>query len=67
MRNPSLSQARDNMANAERSIRRAMSANSPVLRTEQLTQAYWDTDEEGRDAFAMVLIFRLAMSGRGDA
>lgn len=55
------------MANAERSIRRAMSANSPVLRTEQLTQAYWDTDEEGRDAFAMVLIFRLAMSGRGDA
>ncbi|MBY4641492.1 hypothetical protein K6L44_16190 [Gluconacetobacter entanii] len=55
------------MANAERSIRRAMSANSPAERTERLTRSYLDTQPEGRDAFAMVLIARVAMTGRGAA
>lgn len=63
----SITRARDYMANAERSIRRAMSANSPSERTERLSQAYLATQPEGRDAFAMVLIARVAMAGRGEA
>lgn len=55
------------MAVAERSIRRAMSANSPSERTERLSRAYLDTQPEGRDAFTMVLIARVAMAGRGAA
>lgn len=63
----SITKERDHMANAERSIRRAMSANSPSERTERLSRAYLDTQPEGRDAFAMVLITRVAMAGRGAA
>lgn len=60
-------QAQNEMAVAERSIRRAMSANSPSERTERLSRAYLDTQPEGRDAFTMVLIARVAMAGRGAA
>lgn len=48
----------------ERSIRCALSANSPSERTTRLSQAYLATKPENRDAFAMVLIARVAMAGR---
>ncbi|MEG3348379.1 hypothetical protein [Novacetimonas sp. GS1] len=63
----STTQVQNEMAIAERSIRRDMSANSPAERTERLTRSYFDTRPEGRDAFAMVLIARVAMTGRGAA
>lgn len=58
---PNFSDVRDDMVEAEGRVRDALGASTPAARCQAIMDAYWQTREEARDAFVLVLAGNLTL------